>query len=152
MKISFKTPIGFAVIEEEAGEIIKLYFSEVENEQEADNKALNECKIQILEYFVGKRKSFSCKIKLKGTNFQKKVWSELARIPYGKTISYKELATKIGKPTAFRAVANANRANPVPLIYPCHRVIGSNGKMVGYRYGIDKKIELLKLEGLEIKN
>lgn len=150
MKISFKTTIGFVIIEEEAGKIIKLYFSDDEKEQNIDNKVLNECKTQIIEYFDGNRKNFSCEVKLKGTDFQKKVWNELSKIPYGKTISYKELATKIGKPTAYRAVANANRANPVSIIYPCHRVIGANGKMVGYRYGVDKKIELLKLEGVEI--
>jgi methylated-DNA--[protein]-cysteine S-methyltransferase len=81
-----------------------------------------------------------------GTEFQRRVWDELRRIPYGQTISYKELALLIGNPKAVRAVASANRANPISIIIPCHRVIGSNGRLVGYSGGLDKKETLLQLE------
>ncbi|MBN2893892.1 MAG: methylated-DNA--[protein]-cysteine S-methyltransferase [Bacteroidales bacterium] len=147
-EICFKTSIGYAKISVENNKIVKISFSESGKNIDSDNSVLEKCKNQLLEYFEGKRKVFDCEIEMKGTEFQKKVWKELYKVPYGQTISYKQLAEKIGKPTAYRAVANANRQNPVPVIYPCHRVIGSNGKLVGYAYGLDKKELLLKLEGV----
>ncbi|ASG67464.1 hypothetical protein fh0823_00640 [Francisella halioticida] len=92
-------------------------------------------------------KNFSIPLKLTGTEFQKQVWQELLNIPYGETISYQQEAINIGKPTAFRAVANANGKNLLPIIIPCHRVINANGKLGGYTGGLEKKKLLLKLEG-----
>jgi methylated-DNA-[protein]-cysteine S-methyltransferase len=98
------------------------------------------------EYFAGKRTSFSVATRPHGTPFQLRVWRALEAIPYGETISYAELAERIGNPTAVRAVGAANGANPIPVIIPCHRVIGSSGKLVGYGGGLDRKETLLALE------
>ena len=101
---------------------------------------------QLEEYFNGKRKTFELPVKLIGSEFQKKVWKELQKIPYGQTRTYKDIAIKIGNPNASRAIGNANNKNPIAIIIPCHRVIGSNSKLVGYAGGIDKKFKLLELE------
>jgi methylated-DNA-[protein]-cysteine S-methyltransferase len=98
------------------------------------------------EYFAKKRKTFDIPLLFIGTAFQKTVWKELLNIPYGKTLSYKELAQKIDNPKAVRAVANANRLNAISILVPCHRVIGSNNKLVGYGGGLDAKKTLLFLE------
>ncbi len=103
-------------------------------------------KKQITEYFLKQRTDFDLKLKLQGTDFQNSVWNELLKIPYGQTISYLQLAQRIGNQKASRAVANANSKNKIPIIIPCHRVIGSNGKLVGYASGIDRKQFLLNLE------
>jgi methylated-DNA-[protein]-cysteine S-methyltransferase len=101
---------------------------------------------QLDEYFDKKRTIFDIPIYQKGTDFQNKVWNEVAKIPYGQTCSYKDIAIKIGKPTAYRAVGNANNKNNIPIIIPCHRVIGSNKKLVGYAGGLNIKKSLLGLE------
>lgn len=111
-----------------------------------ENEYFVQLKIQIKEYFKGTREYFTLPLKLVGTPFQISVWKELLQIPYGKTISYKSQAIAIGKPTAYRAVANANGQNMLDIIVPCHRVIGSDGKLNGYGAGIDKKEFLIKLE------
>jgi methylated-DNA-[protein]-cysteine S-methyltransferase len=102
---------------------------------------------QLLEYFAGKRQIFDIPLALRGTEFQLAVWNELLRIPYGDTITYAELAQRIGRPSAIRAVGAANGANPIPVIVPCHRVIGSNGTLTGYGGGIQRKQWLLAHEG-----
>ncbi|GEL09019.1 methylated-DNA--[protein]-cysteine S-methyltransferase [Salisediminibacterium halotolerans] len=102
---------------------------------------------QLTEYFQGTRQEFELKLDLMGTSFQKMVWQELMKIPYGQTETYKNIAKAIGAPKAVRAIGGANNQNPVPIIVPCHRVIGSNGAMVGYGSGIDIKETLLKHEG-----
>ncbi|WP_059102874.1 methylated-DNA--[protein]-cysteine S-methyltransferase [Shouchella shacheensis] len=104
------------------------------------------CK-QLHEYFNGTRSQFDIDIDLHGSPFQKKVWEALRQIEYGETRSYKEIAQEIGAPKAVRAVGGANNRNPIPIIIPCHRVIGSNGAMVGYGGGVKKKELLLNLEG-----
>jgi methylated-DNA-[protein]-cysteine S-methyltransferase len=102
---------------------------------------------QLKEYFEGARKVFDVPLDIAGTDFQKKVWSELQKIPYGKTISYKTLSEKLGDAKAIRAVGKANGQNPVAIIIPCHRVIGADGNLVGYASGISIKEKLLHLEG-----
>jgi methylated-DNA-[protein]-cysteine S-methyltransferase len=102
---------------------------------------------QLTEYFAGQRQTFTIPLNLKGTEFQLAVWNELLRVPYGDTITYAELARRIGRPAAIRAVGAANGANPIPVIVPCHRVIGSNGTLTGYGGGIERKQWLLALEG-----
>jgi len=102
---------------------------------------------QLREYFENKRKVFDLPLEIIGTDFQKRVWKELIKIPYGETISYKELAIRLGNLKTIRAAARANGANPLPIIIPCHRVIGSDGKMVGYGGGLNVKEKLLELEG-----
>lgn len=107
---------------------------------------------ELEQYFLGKLNSFKTKLFYLGSDFQKNVWHELQRIPYGKTISYLELAQKIGKPTAFRAVANANGANQLAIIIPCHRVINSSGELGGYGGGISRKEWMIKHEYTHAKN
>ena len=101
---------------------------------------------QISEYLEGRRKYFCVPLRLEGTEFRMKVWNEMRRIPYGETITYKELARRIGSPDACRAVANACGANPFPIIIPCHRVVASGGKPGGYTGGLDIKLALLEIE------
>lgn len=102
---------------------------------------------QLSEYFAGKRKRFDIGIKLDGSEFEKLVWNELLKIPYGKTTSYQSIAENIGKPTSCRAVGAANSRNPVAIIVPCHRVIAKDGKLSGYAGGVERKIKLLEIEG-----
>ena len=102
---------------------------------------------QLKEYFAGERKTFSVPLSITGgTTFQKKVWKQLQRIPYGKTISYKQLAKAAGSEKAFRAVGNANGKNPIPIIIPCHRVINADGSLGGFSCGIEVKKQLLAVE------
>lgn len=101
---------------------------------------------QLAEYFAGQRQRFDVPLKLAGTPFQQRVWQQLLRIPFGTTISYAQLAQRVGQPTASRAVGHANGRNPISIIVPCHRVIGANGKLTGYAGGLDKKQWLLKWE------
>lgn len=106
---------------------------------------------QLEAYFSGKLKSFDLKLAPEGTAFQKSVWKALCEIPYGETRTYKDIAASIGKPKAYRAVGLANNRNPIAIIVPCHRVIGSNGKLTGYASGLDVKEFLLKLEENNLK-
>ena len=101
---------------------------------------------QLREYFAGDRQQFDVPIKLVGTSFQQQVWQQLVQIPFGKTITYAELARRVGKPTASRAVGNANGRNPISILVPCHRVIGTRGKLAGYAGGVEKKEWLLDWE------
>lgn len=113
-----------------------------------ERAAASEAARQLEEYFAGQRKQFTVKCRPAGTPFQQKVWQALRQIPYGTTCFYGEIAAKIGSPNACRAVGGANRSNPIPIIIPCHRVIGKNGNLTGFSAGIDKKILLLELEGV----
>ena len=101
---------------------------------------------QLAEYFAGERQQFDVPLKLAGTPFQQRVWQELVRIPFGTTITYAQLARRVGKPTASRAVGHANSRNPISIVVPCHRVIGADGKLTGYAGGVDKKEWLLAWE------
>jgi O-6-methylguanine DNA methyltransferase len=112
---------------------------------------LQQAKDELQRYFAGERVQFSCPLDLHGTAFQIMVWKELTRIPYGETRSYGEIALSIGRPAAVRAVGAANGSNPVAIIVPCHRVIGSNGHLTGYGGGLPTKAWLLSLEGLQVK-
>jgi len=104
---------------------------------------------QLNEYFQGQRKVFDVPLLLVGTDFQKSVWQELIKIPYGRTESYMSLAVKLGNPTAVRAVAAANGANAISIIIPCHRIVGSHGELVGYAGGLRAKSRLLELENAD---
>mgnify|MGYP000147377367 CR=1 FL=1 len=107
---------------------------------------LEDCATQLNEYFEGERKQFNLKLNPKGTDFQKKVWQELVRIPYGETCTYGDIANAIDSPKAMRAVGLANGKNPLTIVVPCHRVIGANGKLTGYAHGTQRKAGLLTLE------
>lgn len=114
-------------------------------ENDESNLLLNKAKTQILEYLGGSRKYFELPLKMNGTNFQKRVWSQLSKIPYGDTVSYQEVAEKSGNPKAFRAVGTAVGKNPLCIIVPCHRVLAKNG-IGGYASGVGKKIKILDIE------
>lgn len=151
----YNSPIGKIKIDTEDNYIVGVNFvrkEEVEiKEDNISNDIVNKCKKQLDEYFNNERKEFDLEIKfLKGTEFQRKVWNELIKIPYGETVTYKEIAKRISNPNAVRAVGGANNKNPIAIIVPCHRVIGSSGKLIGYADGIDKKDYLLKLENKNI--
>lgn len=111
-----------------------------------DQKVVNAFK-QLKEYFSRQRKEFDLPLEFSGTDFQKKVWDQLTKIPYGEVITYGELANRLGDKNLMRAVAAANGANPIPIIIPCHRVIGADGSLTGYGGGLDVKRKLLELEG-----
>lgn len=105
---------------------------------------------QLDEYFAGKRDTFDLVYEVKGTDFQKSVWRELAKIPYGKVSSYKEIAAAVGRPGAVRAVGTAIGSNPLSIVIPCHRVLGSSGQLCGYAGGLPAKARLLQIEGVEV--
>lgn len=126
--------------------LINIQFTQPQKALLQTTELLSIATIQLDEYFQGKRTTFSLPFKLTGTPFQLAVWKELQNIPYGQTTSYKEIAQKINKPKAYRAVGMANNKNPLPIIIPCHRVIGSNGKLIGYAGGLKLKNYLLELE------
>ncbi|WP_271392331.1 methylated-DNA--[protein]-cysteine S-methyltransferase [Aequorivita sinensis] len=109
-------------------------------------KELNDVVTQLQEYFEGKRSTFNVKIAPKGTDFQKRVWNELLNIPFGKTLNYQQIANKLGDPKVIRAAASANGKNPISIIIPCHRVIGSDGFLTGYAGGLHRKKWLLEHE------
>ena len=126
--------------------LINIQFTQPQKALLQTTELLSMATIQLDEYIQGKRTTFSLPFKLTGTPFQLAVWKELQNIPYGQTTSYKEIAQKINKPKAYRAVGMANNKNPLPIIIPCHRVIGSNGKLIGYAGGLKLKNYLLELE------
>lgn len=119
--------------------------NDIEDETE-ENLIIKQCKEQLDEYFEGERKEFSIKYIYSGTEFQERVWKELLNVGYGTTISYKELAKRVGNPKAVRAVANAVGKNKIGIIIPCHRIIGSNGTLTGYAGGLENKKYLLEIE------
>lgn len=119
---------------------------EPQSEWKKVSASKSEAVLQLNEYFSGKRKDFKLPLAPAGTDFQQKVWKALMDIPYGTTTSYGELAKRIGRPKASRAVGAANGQNPVAIVIPCHRVIGSNGKLTGYAGGLHRKEALLNLE------
>ena len=143
----YQSPIGTVEIEGTQEGIVALNF--VDRPHTGDDELpgiLKGCVKQIDEYFSGRRKTFSLKLSLHGTEFQNSVWHRLVTIPYGQTHSYGEFAAAIGKPAACRAVGNANGKNPISIIVPCHRLIGSDGSLTGYGGGLWRKEWLLKHE------
>ena len=145
--IYYKTPIGTAKIGGNNEGIQSIIFIDEDIETSINIPDLLEpCLIQLKEYFKGIRKDFSVKLNPGGSDFQNSVWNELKKIPYGKTCSYMEQTKKLGNIKAIRAVASANGKNPISIIIPCHRVIGSDGSLTGYAGGIWRKKWLLEHE------
>lgn len=144
---TYNTQIGNITIIEKDGYIANLYinYNNIKTIQK-ETKLISQTANEIKEYLDGNKKSFSIPIKIEGTDFQKKVWQEVLKIPYGETRSYKDIAININNSKAYRAVGTAIKNNPIPIIIPCHRVIKSNKDIGNYAYGIDIKKELLKLE------
>lgn len=150
--IFYSSPLGLIKISATSKGITEIDFINKNKlstqNQNISNAHLKACINQLDEYFRGERKNFDLKFDLGGTDFQKKVWNQLRKIPFGKTVSYLEVAQKINNPKAVRAVGQAIGKNPVAIIIPCHRVIGSNGKLTGYAGGMWRKEWLLKHEGV----
>lgn len=142
----YNSPIGIIEITATEEAITSLYFVEQSTMVTDESTIISEAIIQLNEYFKGIRKVFDLKCEATGTNFQKKVWDELIKIPFGETLSYKELAIKVGNEKARRAVGNANGKNAISIIVPCHRVIGSDKSLTGYAGGISRKQWLLSHE------
>ncbi len=140
------SPIGNLLLISDHKNILEIKFTDDIKIENSNLPILLKTEKQLQEYFAGKRKKFDISLKLIGTEFQISVWNELSKIPFGKTISYKILAIKIGDKNKARAVGNANGKNPIPIIIPCHRVIANDGFLGGYTGGIEIKQELLKLE------
>ena len=142
------SPIGIIEIRASKQGITKLVFTDKKVETINSCDRLQQCKTQLNEYFAGTRKTFTLPLDQKGTNFQKSVWSALVDIPFGKIRSYGHIAAAINNPKAVRAVGAANGKNPISIIVPCHRVVGSNGTLTGYAWGLERKAWLLKHEGI----
>lgn len=148
-KYYYQTVVGKIVIAEKNNAITNLYFGDTAALNDAviqETSLLREAAHQLADYLGGKRKYFELPLSPEGTDFQKTVWSALQQIPYGEIRSYSEIAKNIGKPKASRAIGMANYKNPILLFIPCHRVIGANGKLVGYAGGLEVKEFLLKTE------
>lgn len=142
-----KSPLGYTKI---VGDVHGISLVTVLDSEEKTTDIiplfLEDCAFQLQEYFQGIRKNFDLKLNPEGTSFQKQVWKQLEQIPYGKTVSYLDLAKQLGDVKAIRAVANANAKNPLWIIVPCHRVIGSDGSLTGYAGGLHRKEWLLNHE------
>ncbi len=157
--ITVDTPIGLLLVESNGSAITHIDLPGKKTRAGAEappsasesetGEVLDRAVAQLQEYFAGERTEFDLPLELEGTPFQKDVWLALAEIPYGKTVSYAELADMVGRPSAFRAVGQANGANPIPIVLPCHRVIASGGGIGGYGGGLDMKRRLLALEGVD---
>jgi len=151
--VLYDAPLGPLYIESEGDAIVEILFYPDERPKfkreiitTTDTDVLRACVEELNAYFAGQLQKFSVPLKPAGTDFRMRVWKALCDIPYGETISYKELAEAISNPKAIRAVGGANHHNPISIIIPCHRVIGANGTLVGYGGGLDKKKFLLGLE------
>ncbi len=149
MKTAFmNTPIGILELKGNVDGLVSVLFKDEENvfiSGEIPNE-LQDSANQLQEYFEGKRKEFSIKLSPEGTNFQKKVWKQLEGIPFGKTATYQQMANQLGDPKVIRAAASANGKNPISIIIPCHRVIGTDGSLTGYAGGLHRKKWLLEHE------
>ena len=151
----FDTPVGKITLVASEGAIVGLYFgidtnkfpdSMIEKNKNNSDPVLELCKKELAGYFAGELQKFTMPVKVEGTPFRMKVWDALRNIPYGEVASYLEIAKAIGNPKAVRAVGGANHNNPVSIIIPCHRVVGSDGSLVGYGGGLETKQFLLDLE------
>jgi len=150
----YDTLIGRIGIVENGNNITNVYFATdtlPQNMTEQETPLLREASQQLNSYLMGKLKTFTLPLAPIGTLFMKQVWTELCAVPYGQTASYKAIAVKIGNEKAARAVGLANNRNPIPIFIPCHRIIGANGALTGYRGGLELKKILLNMEGQEHK-
>ena len=145
-RYSYETVLGSVTFVEEDGALLAISCTPIFEGMEKETPLIRKAYSQLTEYLQGERKTFDLSILLRGTPFQQQVWKALCEIPYGETRSYKQIAEAIGNPKSVRAVGMANNRNPLLIVVPCHRVIGANGKLVGYGAGIEKKEFLLRLE------
>jgi len=150
-KTYYESPCGLMEIIANDKGVIAVPFVKKRSDRAKNNEHTSVCVRQLHEYFNKERKIFSVPLDMRGTDFQKRVWNELLKIPFGKAISYLQLAINLGDKKCIRAAGTANGRNPFSIIVPCHRVIGSNGDLVGYEGGLDKKKLLLEFEGVLIQ-
>ena len=150
-KTFYESPYGLIEILASDEGVAFVLFVKKRTGRSKNNEHTNLCTKQLHEYFNKERKTFSVPLDLVGTDFQKRVWMELLNIPFGKTISYLQMAINLGDRKCIRAAGTANGKNPISIIIPCHRVMGSNGDLVGYGGGLDKKKWLLEFEGVLIQ-
>jgi methylated-DNA-[protein]-cysteine S-methyltransferase len=144
------TPIGILRLVSNGTQLLKIEFEgqySDDDDSETSDAVLTACADQLSDYFALQRRHFELPLAARGTTFQHSVWDALAEIPYGELRSYRDIAQTIGNPAAVRAVGAANGRNPLPIVVPCHRVIGSNGTLTGFAGGLDAKTFLLELEG-----
>ena len=149
----YDTVIGKITILTENGALTNLYFGAVDVDEDCkyeETQLHKQAISELTEYFAKKRTTFTVPLNPSGTEFQKKVWTELTKIPFGKVLAYKNLAKNVNNPKGCRAVGNANGKNPLPIFIPCHRVIASDGTLGGFSCGLDMKIKLLSIEGVKI--
>ncbi len=148
----YPSPVGVLKIVATQSAVKEIRFTEEKGMVSMTEHALLKETVRQLEaYFNGSLRQFDLPLEPEGTSFQQKVWAALLTVPYGTTASYLDIAKAIGNPKAVRAVGMANGRNPIPIVIPCHRIIGSDGRLVGYSAGIERKIWLLKHEGLSVK-
>lgn len=143
----YKSELGWIEVTANEEAVTSVFFDE-ERKEENVNEIVQQCLLQLDEYFNKKRTTFSLPLQALGTQFQTTVWDALCTVPYGTSASYLDIATKIGNEKAVRAIGGANSRNPISIIVPCHRIIGKNGKLVGYEGGLWRKEWLLKHEGV----
>ena len=143
---SYQSSIGKIWIQTDGKNITRISYSEIKDVPIQETTLTKDAFKQIEEYLDGKRTVFELPLNPQGTPFQKKVWTALQNIPFGETRSYKQIAEAVGNPQACRAVGLANNRNPIGIVIPCHRVIGANGKLIGYAGGLDVKERLLRIE------
>ena len=148
----YPSPFGLLKIVTADGKVILVGIVSKQDEQNQPTALSVEVYRQLQEYFAGKRTVFTVPYALNGTSFQQAVWAQIAKIPYGQTVTYKDIAQAIDKPRAFQATGRAVGANPLAIIIPCHRVVGSKGELTGYAFGLEMKKSLLDLEGKTIVN
>lgn len=145
-KSSFQSPLGWLAIKSDGDAVTEISFTEQPDEQKDECPVLHLCRQQLEDYFFGKRLVFDLPLHPQGSEFQKKVWAELVKIPNGETITYQELAVRLGDPKVIRAAGTANGRNPIAIVIPCHRVIGAGNKLTGYAGGLRRKLWLLEHE------
>ena len=152
--VKIDSPVGVLTLVSDGRALIRIHFGKLPAREAgpeltaAEDSILARAARQLGEYFDGKRASFDLPLDPAGTEFQKRVWKELSKIPFGRTSTYAELARRIGAPKASRAVGGANGRNPLPIVVPCHRVIGKDGSLTGFAFGIGAKQKLLAHEGV----
>ncbi len=147
----YPSPVGRLGIAEDEGMIEQIFFADIEDRRKQgyelkETPVIKQAAQELQEYFEGKRQVFEMPLNLKGTEFQKSVWRALIEIPYGQIQTYKDIAIKVGSPKGFRAVGLANNRNPIVIVVPCHRVVGSSGSLTGYGGGLPVKEYLIELE------
>jgi O-6-methylguanine DNA methyltransferase len=142
----FLSPLGGIELCSNENGLTHIWFAAERRQEDKADHFIEAGVVQLQEYFASKRTQFELPLDLQGTDFQKRVWAELQNIPFGETVSYLHISKALGDAGSTRAVGNANGKNPAPIVVPCHRVIGSNGSLVGYSGGIDKKKWLLEFE------